>query len=108
MKRTLDCSSFLVGSWIWETNQQNIVGLNARDKDLQQRILKFHLLELPLLHFAFAELIMTTSLKVNKYASLLVFYPVHNICFGERSEKSFFFNLIIAFGSIFSWLGCNA
>ena len=76
MKRTRDCSSFLVGSWIWETNHLNIVGLNARDKDLQQRILKFHLLELPMLHFAFAELIMTTRLKplkVNKYASFNLF-----------------------------------
>ena len=73
MKRTRDYSSFLVGSWILETNHLNIVGLNARDKDLQQRILKFHLLELPTLHFAFAELTMTTRLKVNKYASLLVF-----------------------------------
>ena len=79
MKRTRDYSSFLVGSWISETNHQNIVGLNARDKDLQQRILKFHLLELPTLHFAFAELIMKTRLKVNKYASLLVFSPVHTI-----------------------------
>ena len=67
MKRTQDYSSFLVGSWILETNHRNIVGLNARDKDLQQRILKFHLLELPMLHFAFAELIMKTRLKVNEY-----------------------------------------
>ena len=65
MKMTRDCSSFLVGSWISETNQQNIVGLNAKDKVLQQRILKFHLLELLTLHFAFAGLIITTRLKVS-------------------------------------------